>query len=464
MPFGWVAGGALLGGVLGGGRPDTPDYTGAALAQGKIDHDTALEMAQLNRLDETTPLGSVKYKRIVDKDAPGGVRYERDTTLSPEQQKLYNLDTGNKTTSLNIADSLGKTLGDSVKDKFTLDKYGKSTKVGKGPKFQTIQGKGPQMKDLGTGPNMKDFQSGPELAMTGQGPNPLDVNGPQAKNLGTAKNYAGGAEAVGQALFKRQMALMQPQMQQDVAAMDTQLRNQGLQPGTEAYNRSMQQLKQNQAQQVNDLAGRSVEMQGGEQSRLAGLDLNLDSQRFGQQNTVTQSQLDKIKQALTQRLSVNQANNQANQQEYQNSTSALEHNNANAQQEFQNRATGLNQNNQNTQQEFMNYKDLLGFNNSTAQQGYTNETNAAGFNNQTRGQDIQEGLLERQQPLQEYNAFRTGNAPTMPQFQGYSPQTIKAPDTYGAVKDTYAAQVGNANARQAGYQSLINLGASYFGG
>jgi hypothetical protein len=151
-------------------------------------------------------------------------------------------------------------------------------------------------------------------------------------------------------------------MERDVSGLDTQLRNQGLMPGTEAYDHSLQQLRQQQGQDMNDLALRAVLAQGQEQSRLGQLDLGL-----------------------------------------------------------------------------------------------------GGFNNQTRGQSIQEALLQRQQPLSEFNAFRTGNTPTLPQFQPYGMTNTQPAPTFAGTQAQYGAGLDQYNASTGGLQSLLNFGASIYG-
>lgn len=367
--------------LLFGSPPDPPDYAGAAKVQGDANIESAKLNAAMNRLNETNPYGSVKYTSTKNDATPGGFDYGRDITLSPEQQQLYNLESGNQITSQQIAQGLQGDLRKSVQNPFSLGKYGASARMGGSPNFQDIQ----------------------------DTPDVLGVNGPEARDLGTAATYGGGRDAVTKAMFDRAMALRKPQMEQDTAQLDNRLRQQGLMPGTEAYDNEANRLAQQQSQDTNDLSARAIEAGGAEQSRLAGLDMGLDSQRFGQSQTAFQDQLQKITNALTQRLST------------------------------------------------------AGFRNQNAQQGFQNQGTAAGFNNQARGQDIQEGLLERQQPLSEYNAFRTGNTPTIPQFQPYGMVSSAPPNLYGAAKDTYGAQSNAYNQTMGGVQSLLNFGSKFAG-
>src|SRR5436190_4088845 len=75
---------------------------------------------------------------------------------------------------------------------------------------------------------------------------------------------------------------------------------------------------------------------------------------------------------------------------------------------------------------------------------------------QQRQQAIQEMLLQRQLPLQELNALRTGSAPTLPSFSQGTAQGIQGADYAGAATQAgqaanarYNADVGTANANTA---------------
>lgn len=264
---------AGIGQALTGSAPDAPDFNQVADAQTKANLQTALVNAQLNRVNETTPYGSVKYSQVPDPTSPTGFSYQRDTTLSPEQQALYQSSTKNAQGASNLAGQLQGQVGDALKNPFSLSDYGSSTKV-----------------------------SSPGDPMSAQGPN--------AVNLGNAASYAGGAQAVGKTLYDQRLALLQPQMDRQNAQLDTQLRNQGLMPGTQAYDNALSDLRTSQSQQLNQLAGDATTAAGNEQSRLAGLDLSLTGQNFNQQQTGFNNDLTKLQQSLTDRLSTAGFNNQ----------------------------------------------------------------------------------------------------------------------------------------------------------
>ena len=287
-----------------GKPPKAPNYAAAAQEQGAQNIKAAELNAAMNRLDETNPYGSVKYTTTPDSSVPGGNKYSRAITLSPEQQRLYDLESGNQIQGQEVARTLGGRLADSVSNPFSLAPYGQSSKI----------------------------------SMDG-------ISGDEVRD----------------SLYQQGMRYAEPRFKRAQESQDVALRNQGLMPGTEAYDNAFGDLQESQNMAIGDLQDRAIQAGGAEQSRLLA-----------------------------------------------------------------------------------------------ALQG------VAGFNNQTRGQDIQEGLLERQQPLTEFNAFRTGNTPTLPQFQPYALTNVKPVDSFGATQAGYQADMNTFNANQGQAQSVLNFASKFF--
>lgn len=89
---------------------------------------------------------------------------------------------------------------------------------------------------------------------------------------------------------------------------------------------------------------------------------------------------------------------------------------------------------------------------------------------QGRGQGIQEQLLQRQTPINEMSAFRTGSQVGMPQFQAYGQQQFTGgPDYAGAAQRQgaydmagYNADLAQQNALYGGLASLGSAGITAF--
>lgn len=71
--------------------PPPPDYAAAAVAQGQENRDTARFNAGANRVNQVTPQGSSTWtiRPGADLDNPQPGDYVQTTTLSPEQQAIY---------------------------------------------------------------------------------------------------------------------------------------------------------------------------------------------------------------------------------------------------------------------------------------------------------------------------------------------------------------------------------------
>lgn len=80
------------------GKPDAPtppDPTTTAAAQTKSNIDTATANAALNRVDTNTPYGNLTYS-TPGTNPDGTPKYQADVTLSPGEQKLFDLGTANQ--------------------------------------------------------------------------------------------------------------------------------------------------------------------------------------------------------------------------------------------------------------------------------------------------------------------------------------------------------------------------------
>lgn len=189
-----------------------------AAAQSQANRETAITNAYLNRVNQITPYGSLNYQQ--SGTAPDGTPlFTATQSFTPEMQRLF--DTGMQTRQ-GLAD-LGGTLVGQARD-----------------------------------------------AM-GQ---PLDFSGlPELTN-----DFSGDRERVETALYDR----LNPQLQQRRQQVETQLANQGVAVGTEAWRRAMDDL----ARGENDAHLGVIGQGGQEQSRLYGL--ALQGRRQGIQERVTQ--------------------------------------------------------------------------------------------------------------------------------------------------------------------------------
>ena len=230
-------GGGLLGGVSNilFGKPTqaaVPDYTGAAQATAAGNLDAARAATAANRVNQITPYGSLKYAET-GTDKYGNPTWTATTTLSPDQQQLYNYD---------IASSLG--LGE-------LQNKG----------LNYVSNMINQPFSTSTLPELSSQLNAPTLQTT------LD-------NQGMA-----GWDRANSLVMQR----LQPQIERQRSRLETQLANQGIMRGSEAYNNAM--LDQNQRE--NDLLNQAQLTGLGAQQQVFGQ--GLQAGQFG--NTAQQQML-----------------------------------------------------------------------------------------------------------------------------------------------------------------------------
>lgn len=81
------------GGGKGGKAPKAPDYMALAREQANMQKDINRETLAANRVNQITPYGNMQYTQT-GTDQYGNPTYTATQTLSPEQQEIYNKQTG----------------------------------------------------------------------------------------------------------------------------------------------------------------------------------------------------------------------------------------------------------------------------------------------------------------------------------------------------------------------------------
>lgn len=175
---------------MGKKAPSAPDPAQTAAAQGAWNSFTAQQQQAMNMTNQNSPWGSLTYDQtgsqtIID---PNGKaietpRYTANTTLSPEQQAIFDASQAAEGNLANIAKDQSAWLGDYLKDPFEF--------------------------------NNQD-----------------------------AENWA----------FDLASQRILPQQEQNRKALDTQLLNRGIRPGSAAYDQEMQRLTNANTDQLNQLA------------------------------------------------------------------------------------------------------------------------------------------------------------------------------------------------------------------
>jgi hypothetical protein len=280
-------------------------------------------------------------------------------------------------------------------------------------------------------PQMRLAGDGPAMGLMGEGSVP---------NLRTSyvDDFSADRSRVEDALFSR----LNPKLQQDRSALETQLSNQGIKLGSAAYDRAMG----NFGQQSNDARMAAIMAGGQEQSRMAGLarDQAMFGNNAGGQQFAMRQARQGFDNAALQSMSDNNLqrvgfNNAALQQMSDNRARQAGFNNTAGQSEFQNNLAESGFNNAANQQ--MDDSDFrrAGFNNTAAQSDIQNRLAATGFNNTAAQSDIQNRLA----------ATGFDNTAAQSDFQNNIAST--------GFNNTAAQQMGDNDLRRAGFNNSLAM-------
>lgn len=370
-----------------------------------------------------------------------------------------------------------------------------------------------------------------EFGDAGQLQRGLDYSG--VSRLPTTDDFGAERQKVEQAIYSR----LDPQFQRDEDSLRTRLINQGLTPGTEAWDAEAKNFNQSK----NDARMQAVLAGGQEQSRLFGMGMAGRQQGVNEVNNQGNFANAAQQAAFGQAQARGQFGNQAQAQAYEQALGRGMFGNAAQQQnynqmlgagQFANQAQGQAFGQEQARGQFaneaqnQNYLQGLGagtFANAAQGQGYgqaqgnqaawnaaqqqanSQNANQAGFANQarignfgmgqqnaqmynqnaaqrfqqamqnaqfgntTRQNALQEAMMQRNLPLNEINALRSGSQVQMPQFQGYQGSNISPAPLFNATQaqgqadmGLYNAQMGSSNATTGGIAALGSAALMFF--
>lgn len=376
--------------------PAAPDYAGAATAQGQANIDAARLTAKLGNPNIVNPYGTqtVTYAN----DQPTVTQ-----TLNPMAQKAL---TSQQNLQANMADLANTGYANAFGVLSKPFSFG-------GPAVQTslaapgtLQG-GPTAGQYGTAGGVDASKYG------------TATGGVNAPNLQTSLDLSGVAKMPVNAGMTAQEAIMsrlEPTLARNRVSTETQLINQGLRPGTEAYDNAARIL----GQQENDQRTQAA-LQG------LNLDLSANQQGFGQALNAGQFGNTAQLAGFGAGLQNQQAANQAIAQNFGQGTTA---------QQLQNQAIGQN---------FGQGQTAAQANNAMVAQQANQNLQSGQFANTAQQQALAQALQQRQMPINEIAALTSQSQIQNPQFGAYQGSNI-AP-----------APIANAAAQTAAYnQNLYN--------
>ena len=417
--------------------PTPPDPVATASAQGSSNAATATAQSALNNINQVTPYGSLTYQQtgtqaITQPD--GTVSYvpinTSTQTLSDPEQKLFNQQNALGTQANNAASQELGTLNQTLQNPVTSDSLPTlSTSLGSNPTLATGYDQG--------GAIQSGYASGGAI----QGSVPVTQTattfGNTASTIQNDVNMAGITQARDDATNSA-LARLQPTMDRSNAALQSQLANQGVTAGSQAYNDALLQ----QSQGNNDQRLGAVQVGDAEQQAAYGQALSSGQfHNSAQQQDYLQQQgrglfgMQADAQNNAANLSAGQFANAAQAQgEGENAARAAFGNSAQAQQNQENAAQAA-------------------FGNTAQQQGFQNAATAAAFGNQAREQSLTDQETINNNSVNQISALMHGGQVTTGQYQGYTPAQLgETPIS----QDTYAS----ANLAEQNYQTESQAAAA----
>lgn len=214
-----------------------------------MNKDTAVAQANLNRINQYTPQGSLTYSQV-GTNADGTPKYSQTQTLSPDEQAKY--EQQNK-----IALALGNTANNNISrvdaaqaTPFTYDGMTNlRTSVGQGLPF--------------------GIKAGPTGAYGTQGA--ISDAGQIQRSIGP-NNLSADGQRVANSVYGQATSRLDPQWQQSEGDTRSKLAAQGISENSDAYRRELDNQSRAKTDAYNQANYSAIQAGGAEQSRLFGID------------------------------------------------------------------------------------------------------------------------------------------------------------------------------------------------
>lgn len=394
-----------MGKKSGPAAPAPIDPVATAQAQAGVNKEAAITQANLNRIDQNTPQGSITYTQN-GVNADGTPRYTQTQRYSDAEQRKY--DQANQVSAaLNglavtnvgrVADAQATPLdmSSAVPRTTSVSKDGVSpvSRVGYSPELRSgIDGYGDVQTRL-------NYDGLPALPGVG--------------------DFSEDAQRVSGAVYNQAKSRLDPQWQQQEGDMRARLAAQGISENSDAYRRELDNMSRSRTDAYNQANFSATQAGGAEQSRLFGLAMGARQQGQNEANT---------KGAFA---------NEAQDQQFSQARSIADLFNATKQQEFGNDVTSA------------------GFNNQATAQQYNQNAADASFGNTQREAQLNEMAYLRNLPLNEIATLMgTAGGVQGPEFSPVSQVGVAAPDYQGLVTNNYNQQMqAYQQAQQARSQGL----------
>lgn len=431
----------------GGGKsskaPKTPDYSALAAQQGQINQQAAQQLTEANRPNQYDAFGnSITWNQTQSPEYAQAQAvvddYKKSMASHPNwNQKQAQAQLATYQAAADKAKDSGtweqhQNLSPETKaawDKYNSDASAASSKYGDLLNSYMSNYKSPTGNaDFAGGPQMGAFSSSAgQISPFSSSAGKINPFSSSAQNVLGYNDSQFNGDNVANALYDSVMTRARPEQAREQASIDSQLKLQGLQPGTEAYDRSMKNLMTSQGDS-NLLASQNAVLAGANEGRA------------------------KYSSYLS-----------GNQSQFGNDVGAYNSNLAGQAQQFGQDLSGYNANLNSQSQQFG--QDLSGYqaNMGANAQNYQQNSN-------TYSQNAQNYQMNRNQPLQELSGLAgiAGGQPYSPTYSSFSAASGYNPtDLLGAAQATQAANQQKSNASAGKKSGMLgsatSLGGSYLG-
>ena len=388
--------------------PAAPDYVGATQLQGQLSKENLNMQNFANRPTINTPFGTQSWGTNSAVDPASGqtvTSWTQNNTLAPGLQSALDAQIGLQNDRSQLASGFMNRVANEYSKPFD---------------YQSL----PQMAQLNVpaslNTSLADYSPGLSTGFNFGGPQ-MSLN--TADNPALPKFDSSYRDTVANQLMQK----MQPVHDYQQRQLETKLSNMGFRPGTEGYDRELNNMAQRQAAERYN----ALDTAGSEAQRLYNMQMGTAQQAFNQD------------------LGAGQFANQAQNQGYTQNLGAAQ---------FQNQALG--------QAAALDQSRMQAQNQAVGQQFNMNQS-YANAQNQLRQQAIAEEMQRRGMSLNEMNALLSGQQVQMPNMPSFSQSgQAQTPNILGATQMGYDAQLGAANAQNAAFGntlgSLAQLGSAAF--
>jgi hypothetical protein len=445
------------------------DYQ-SALSQKNVDTQT-----EANRADQVNPWGTVSWAQD-----PTSGKWTQTTTLTPEQQAALDSQQRVQQGLSGTAEGMLGVVGDKYANEMDWSGFtpmgGIPTapgmedfrQTGEGPQFQQVAG-GPSWQELAglgggaaagsasagstTAERAKEYELQKALDMSGL--SPLAQADPETR------------KRVEDALYEQMKSRLDPQWQQREQQTLDRLYAMGAREGDPLFGNQFGDLGRERNDAYNQAMWQSITGGGEEMQRLFDMQMGNRQQTWqealGQGQFTNEALMNQYQQGLGNAQMGNQVGmaNAANatQASIANAGNQTQASLANASNRLRGAEIGLDYglrstdlNNQYAQQGWENARMGAQDWNDLVQQAYGNERTQTGDINAQRQRQIEEALMQRNQPLNELTALLSGQQVGAPQFGSYGQAGLgETADIYGAVMDQRAQNAAEKNARNQMY-------------